>query len=145
MNLPAHIITCSSPVMNLPVHDNIKHIPDQDQYNKSCKTYHSAPCHYTIAQRSLSVARQNSSTNRLVVPHHRRAPQLTRHPCFLLSPGGSLYNAMHYTSSVTLLVLGTLIHFIEFNHSILKHPEIDKHIHIFYLRHNQSYILTSHV
>jgi len=49
MNLPAHIITCSSLVMNLPVHDNIKHIPDQDQYNKSSKTYHNAPCHYTIA------------------------------------------------------------------------------------------------
>jgi len=49
MNLPAHIITCSSPVMNLPAHDNIKHIPYQDQHNKSCKTYHNAPCHYTIA------------------------------------------------------------------------------------------------
>jgi len=30
MNLLAHIITCSSPVMNLPAHDNIKHIPNQD-------------------------------------------------------------------------------------------------------------------
>jgi len=35
--------------MNLPAHDNIKHIPDQDQHNKPCKTYHNAPCHYTIA------------------------------------------------------------------------------------------------
>jgi len=49
MNLLAHIPTCSSPIINLPPHDNIKDIPNKDQHNKPCKTYHNAPCHYTIA------------------------------------------------------------------------------------------------
>jgi len=26
MNLPAHIITCSPPTMNLPAHDTVKHL-----------------------------------------------------------------------------------------------------------------------
>ena len=167
MNLSAHIITCSSLIMNLPAHDNMKHIPNQDQHHKPCKTYHNAPCHYT----SPSTARRNGSTDRLAVPHHRRAPQLTRNPCFLLSPGGPLYTARRYTNNVTLLVLGTLIHFLPFTHSILKHPKINKHIHIFqittsqhtlyfpllifptlcmltihipHIRHNQTYILILH-
>jgi len=58
-------------------------------------------------------------------------PQLTRHPCFLLSPGGPLSTVRRYTTSVTLLVLGTLIPFLEFNHSILKRLEINIHIHTF--------------
>ena len=130
-------------VMNLPAHDNIKHIPDQDQHNKSCKTYHNASCHYTIAQRNLSTARRNSSTDRLTVTHHRRAPKLTRHSCFLLLPSGSVYTARRYTSNVTLLVLGTLIHFLEFNHSIIKHPEINIHIHIFQITTSQHMHLSS--
>jgi len=115
---------------------HFKHIPNQDQHNKSCKIYHNAPCHYTFAYRSLSAARRNGSTDRMAVPHHRRASQLTRHPCFLLSLVGSLYTARRYTN-VTLLVLGTLIHFLEFNHSILKHPVINIHIRIFHITTSQ--------
>ena len=89
-----------------------------------------APCHYTIAWHSLSVARQNDSAGRLAVPHHRWPPQYIRYPCFLLSPSGPLYIPRRYTNNVTLLVLGTLIQFLAFNHSILKHPEINIHIHI---------------
>jgi len=131
MNLLTHIITCSSPVMNLPAHDKIKHIPNQDQHNKPCKTcITNAPCHCIIAWRSLSVARQNGSVDRMAVPHHRWAPQHTRLPCFLLLHGDPLCTGRRYTSNVTLLVLGTLIQFLAFNHSILKHPEINIHIHI---------------
>ena len=103
------------------------------------QTYHNAPCHYSIAYRSLSAARRNGSTNRLAVPHHRRALQLTRHPCFLLSPGGPFCTAMRHTSNVILLNLVTLIHFLAFTHSILKHPEINIHIHMFQLQHHNTY------
>jgi len=130
MNLPTYIIMCSSPVMNLLAHDNIKHLLDQDEYNKSCKMYHNAPDHCTIAWRCLSIARQNDNADRLVVPHHYRTPQLTGLPCFLLLPDDPLCTTQRYTSSGILLVLGTLIQFLAITHSIVKHPEIKIHIHI---------------
>ena len=51
-NLPAHIIMCPSPVMNLPAYDNIKHIPNQYQHNKPFKMYHERilPLHHCLAQ-----------------------------------------------------------------------------------------------
>ena len=140
MNLPTHIIMCSSPVMNLPAHDNIKHLPDQDQHNKPCKTYHNTPGHCTIIWRSISTARQNGSADRLAVPHHRWAQQLTRLSYFLLSPNDLLYTARHYTSSMILLVLGTVIQFLAFTHSVIKHPEIKIDIHILQITTSQQCI-----
>jgi len=79
---------------------------------------------------SPGAAKQNGSADRLMVPHHRRAPQHPRLPCFLLSPSSPLCIARCYTSNMTLLVLGTLIQILALYHSILKHPGIKIHIHI---------------
>jgi len=47
MNLPAHIIACSPPAVNLPAHDTIKHLLVEGQHKKHAKhkpTEHTTFC-----------------------------------------------------------------------------------------------------
>ena len=105
----------------------------------NAKRITNTPCHCTTTWHSLSAARRNGSADRLVVPHHYRAPQHTRLPYFLLSPSGPLCTARRYTSNVTRLVLGTLIQFLAFNHSILKHAKINIIFIYSKLQHHSTY------
>jgi len=57
MNLLAHIITCSSPSMNLPAHGTTSPDPSIASLHKI--THKQAIDNSVIAWRSLSVARQN--------------------------------------------------------------------------------------
>ena len=144
MNLPAHInhvFHHQSRTYPLVIQSSIS----QTKTNTTSHAKHitTAPCHYIITWRSLSTAKKNGSVDRLAVPQHRRAPRHTRLPYFLLSPNNSLYTAKHYTSNVTLLVLCTLIQFLESNNSILKHLET-KITHS-YTSYTQIYNSTTHV
>jgi len=62
---PLILITCSSPIMNLPAHDTIKHLLIQVHIKTQLRKTH---CPYTIVWRCLSAAKRNPSANRLAIP-----------------------------------------------------------------------------
>ncbi|QCD96751.1 hypothetical protein DEO72_LG6g1460 [Vigna unguiculata] len=79
MNLPAYIITCSPPSMNLSTHGTTSLDPSLHQ----CVQQHTkANTYSTFAWHSLSAARRNSYADRLAEHPCRQAPSSRQTHCF---------------------------------------------------------------